>query len=395
VTGIAPLETGLIEWCGCDKMCDGGFQKRFRGVEKEAYGEGKCFEENAPARLEYTPCNTMSCDSLLELPEQHPYVECGMKVDVIMIVDGSVGPDEFELTKAFAATFAEAMHLGADGVEMAALLFSGPKTWTNFYYCMGWSTPDSDWDMSEGCGMQWVQHLTPNMSEVTESVTNMAWPQGLTMTHVALDTTLHELSEGREDTPAVVIVVTDGVPTDLQSTFRAAESVRKGARLMFALVGSGTVSIIHDAEQMASEPYEHNVLHVNNFTSLTSPDTINHIISDFCPKLEREHCPYTMGPEGTACPGGPFASHECGASNQLYINDGKRWAAAGSLEDAPYVCGSICDASDDCGGFNYRNGNCYFRKVATPTGVCEGKNEAKDGATCFVRDSKDCKAALV
>eukprot|EP00971_Amphidinium_carterae_P190510 3780939-Amphidinium_carterae.1 len=60
------------------------------------------------------------------------------------------------------------------------------------------------------------------------------------MTHVALDTSLQELSEGREETPAVVIVVTDGAPTDLQSTIRAAETVRKGARLMFALVGSGT-----------------------------------------------------------------------------------------------------------------------------------------------------------
>jgi len=383
-------------------MCDGGFQKRFRGVAQEAYGEGQCFEEDDAERLEYTPCNTMSCESLLELTIEHPYVECDSKMDVIMLLDGSgsLGTTGWEATKEFAATFAEAMHLGADGVEMAALLFSGPKTWTNFYYCMGWQTPDSDWDMSEGCGMQWVQHLTPNMSEVNESVRNMQWPAGLTMTHVALDTSLQELSEGREETPAVVIVVTDGVPTDLQSTVRAAEAVRKGARLMFALVGSGTVSIIHSAEQMASAPYEHNVLHVNNFTTLTSPDTINHIISDFCPNLEREHCPYTMGPEGTAC---PFATtnprtDECGAPNQLYIaENGARFTEAGSLEDAPYVCGSICDSSDECGGFNYREGKCYFRRyVTTADAQCaNAPEETSNGATCFVRDNKECKAAVV
>eukprot|EP00971_Amphidinium_carterae_P032824 646107-Amphidinium_carterae.1 len=71
-----------------------------------------------------------------------------------------------------------------------------------------------------------------------------------------------------------------------------------------------------------------------------------------------------MGPEGTAC---PFATtnprtDECGAPNQLYIaENGARFTEAGSLEDAPYVCGSICDSSDECGGFNYREGKCYFR----------------------------------
>jgi len=380
-------------------MCDGGFQKRFRGVEKEAYGEGKCFEENAPARLEYTPCNTMSCDSLLELPEQHPYVECGMKVDVIMIVDGSVGPDEFELTKAFAATFAEAMHLGADGVEMAALLLSGPKTHMDHRIGMGQATPDSDWN-NERLGTQWVQHLTPNMSEVTEAVTNMVRPQdswsGYPMMQGALDMALHELSDGREDTPGVVIVVTDTTSIETHATERAAKDVRKGARLMFALVGSGVVRFLPWYKRTASQPAEHNILHVNNFTSLTSPDTINHIISDFCTtKLEPKLCPYTMGPVGMPCPEGG-SSTECGSMrNRVNIYHGTS-AAYASLEEAPYMCGPICDASDDCGGFEHRNGLCLFRRVATPTGICEGHENPPDGySTCFVRDSKDCKADWV
>eukprot|EP00971_Amphidinium_carterae_P143675 2846700-Amphidinium_carterae.1 len=115
----------------------------------------------------------------------------------------------------------------------------------------------------------------------------MEWPAGTTLTAKALDMAAEELSNGREDAQTVVIVITDGEPTDEDNVKEAADKLKKaGARVMWVLVGSKIQAVYDKVTAWASLPTSDNILEVANTTVLPDPATINAIVSDFCTALE-------------------------------------------------------------------------------------------------------------
>jgi len=386
------------EWCGCNKECDGGMQRRVRPVSREALGQGTCPEELDETRTEWQQCNTQPCAQYIVLPDGHPYLQCHQKMDVILLLDGSgsVGATGWAATIEFTKTFIQALDLGPDTANVAVLVFSGPWSNPNFDYCDGTqdvpSSMASSWDPMAACSMTWVEHFTDNSTVALEKLDAMSHPSGTTMTSLALELAMSELADGREDTPSVVVVVTDGVPNSKSNTAEAAAKLKEKSRLLWALVGSNIQRVRPDVEKWASVPYVSNIIDISDFDDLTAPDTVNGLLADFCVHLERQSCPYTAN-DGYLCP--ETASGDCSSSaNTLYIAAGGAAATEGikTAEDAEVMCGAICDSQPECGGFEWTNERCtYKRRATTAESECASATpEAKEYTTCFVREDYSC-----
>jgi len=278
------------EWTDCDKVCGGGSQKRIRPVAKEATGEGLCYdEEDEPYRLQFQPCNTQSCEDTFELNDTKPFLTCHSKVDVMLIMDGSgsLGEDGWFSSVDAAKKFTSTLALSEDEVELAMLLFSGPSNWRRLDICMGNRAAPRNWDEMKQCNMEWVSHFTDDMTSVTDAIDNLEWPSGTTLTAKALGMAKEELSNGREDAEPVIVIITDGEPTDEDNVKEAADELKRaGARVIWVLVGSRIQAVYDKVTLWASVPAHENIIEVANTTVLPDPATINAIISDFCTVLE-------------------------------------------------------------------------------------------------------------
>lgn len=250
----------------------------------EKRGQGKCAKWDHDSRLDFQDCNTFDCRELI--PATRTTVRCSAKIDVFIILDGSgsLGRYGWQESKEMAKKLTESMMGGDDRVNMAVLLFSGPRNWRILGDCTG-SDPNKRPNPVD-CGMRWVDHLTPNLDQVYRDVQNMNWPRRTTLTSLALAETGAEIIYGRPDAKSVVVVITDGKPMSPIKTGMAADELKKKARLMWVPVGKGVKSSIEDMKRWASKPARDNVLVVDTFASLKTPTTLNNMISGFCPQLE-------------------------------------------------------------------------------------------------------------
>merc|ERR1719440_39096 len=85
----------------------------------------------------------------------------------------------------------------------------------------------------EDCGIEQVTHFTEDLKKVDDLVTGLDWPQGSTLTSLALMTAKAEMALGRPDVHTIVIVFTDGRPLSFRKTGLAAHAIRKSARLIW------------------------------------------------------------------------------------------------------------------------------------------------------------------
>jgi len=279
------------EWTECDKQCGGGTQSRVRHIAEPAQGEGLCDTEHSPKRLQFQPCNTMSCEEvIMGLNDTRPYLECESKLDVILVMDGSgsLGQAGWDASVAAAKQFARAFDTANSEVELAMLLFSGPGNWDDLDTCMGFQRPwfPQFWDDMRDCKMEWVSHYTDDMPSVIDAIDQLSWPSGTTLTAKALEAAEAELANGRDDADTVIVVITDGQPTDDDQVQEIADYLKEKAKLVWVLVGNDVMQYREEVEGWASEPgYEH-VIEVHNISALPEPDSINSMIADFCPELE-------------------------------------------------------------------------------------------------------------
>jgi len=262
-------------WTACSKACDTGSMQRRKGVAAPPVGAGHCEQSESPTRTELTRCNEQTCEKNLQ---------CDSKLDIILLMDGSasLGEEGWKATKEAVAAFLGALHGGDDFVKVGVLLFSGPKTWTDYYACTG--TSSSSVDLRAQCGLEWVSHLTTDIAPVVTAVNALTFPAASTLTSMALALTHAEMmSGGRADSPTVVIVLTDGKPLNTYKTTKAAEEVRKSARLMFIPVTSSAP--LSSIKRWASQPTNENVINVEAFSDLSNSSTIDKIIADLCPTV--------------------------------------------------------------------------------------------------------------
>lgn len=271
-------------WGKCDQQCGSGRRKKTREIWAQAEGEGLCWEKNDPLRLEFENCNTQTCESLL--PVGREIVECDAKLDVMLLLDGSGSLTQtgWDATKNATKKFIEAMHLAPDKVEVAVLLFSGPSNFWTMLSCMRGSSATKSFDTMAQCSLQWVSKLTPDMGQLMDSIDNMQWPKGTTLTHLALQLADMNLMEGRSDASSVVIVVTDGVPQDPTQTFgQAAHLSEKLSNLVWVPVGWHAPAA--EMKKWSTELINNKVVEVKEFEQLAAAGTLNQIIADMCPAI--------------------------------------------------------------------------------------------------------------
>merc|ERR1719353_2783382 len=114
---------------------------------------------------------------------------------------------------------------------MSVILYSGPRTWGGVYKCIGRNA--KKFDRETVCKIKMVTHFTSDLAKVKQLVTGLTWPQGSTLISLALMTAKAELSLGRKNSKAGVIVFTDGRPLSFRNTGIASKALRKSARLVW------------------------------------------------------------------------------------------------------------------------------------------------------------------
>merc|ERR550539_2082525 len=148
-----------------------------------------------------------------------------------------MGPDGWSATHDFAKNFINRFASSGSDVMLSVILFSGPKTWSQFRECVGTGTINmTSVSQKDICGLNMVQHFTDDMPTALNAVEPLTHPNGTTLTSAALRMAQAELALSRPDSTAVVLVVSDGLPLSPRMTEAAATDIKKIARLMFVPV---------------------------------------------------------------------------------------------------------------------------------------------------------------
>jgi hypothetical protein len=240
-------------------------------IKHKAEGTGKCADEWSLKRLQYKECNMRRCITGMD---------CNRSLDVILLLDGSgsLGKEGWEAeifaAKKFVGAFKE-----SGKANVAAILFSGPRTWSGVKQCTGKSGTAVP---LEKCGIETVAHFTSDLEKVEKAIDGLKWPMGSTLTSLALMTAKAELALGRGDSHAIVVVFTDGRPLSFRKTELAAKAIRKAARLMWVPVTK--LAPLKEIKSWATRRWQENVVKVEDFEGLKQPSVITHLVADICPK---------------------------------------------------------------------------------------------------------------
>jgi len=274
--------TDWTKWSKCSKECDGGTKKRTKFVKEAAQGEGECPDMWSPKRLEYEQCGMQRCKVEAGKP-----LECHSSFDVILLIDGSgsLGKKGWNAEIKAAQTFIDAFSSPDAETNMAVILYSGPKTWGGVRKCFA-KNPAVPVDMEKTCGIKTVTHFTQDLNKVKQLVTGLDWPEGSTLTSLALMTAKSELSVGRGDAKSVVVVITDGRPLSYRATWVASHLLRKQARLVWVPVTK--YAPLKFIKKCATRRWQENVVLVESFAELEKPDVVTHLVANICPKEDPE-----------------------------------------------------------------------------------------------------------
>jgi hypothetical protein len=266
--------------------------KREKYMKHAAEGAGKCPDMWSVKRLEYKECNKFEC----RLNASLPTITCNRSMDIVLLIDGSgsLGTQGWNAEIKAANTFVDAFIAGGADAEIAVILFSGPRTWSGVDQCIGQS--GSNVDIESVCQIKTITHFTSDLQNVKTLISGMTWPQGSTLTSVALLSAKNELSMGRKDSHSTMIVFTDGRPLSYRKTMLASREVRKVARLVWVPVTK--FAPLKDIKQWATRRWEENVVVVKSFGDLESPDVVTRIVANICPSESPsvEYIPGTQQP---------------------------------------------------------------------------------------------------
>merc|ERR1719160_1653094 len=231
------------KWSACSKDCDGGSQKRQKFVKHEPEGAGECAGEWSVKRLQYKKCNMVRC----KVPDEDKALPCNRSLDVILLIDGSgsLGKEGWAQEIKAAQLFVDAF-TDSGKANMAVIMYSGPKTWSGVEKCTGKQETPID---PEKCGIKMVTHFTEDMKKVKNLINGLDWPQGSTLTSLALIT---------------------------------AKAVRKAARLVWVPVTK--FAPLKHIKSWATRRWQENVVLVKEFDKLGKAETVTHIVADICPK---------------------------------------------------------------------------------------------------------------
>jgi len=264
--------SGWTKWGTCSKDCDGGTKKRQKFVKTVAEGAGKCAGAWSLKRLEYKACNMKRCNAIMT---------CNKTLDIVLLIDGSGSLGK----RGWSAEIQAAQNLvGAFAVasqaEIAVILYSGPRTWSGVFKCYARNTKKVDRDKI--CGIKIITHFTNDLKKVKSLIAGLTWPNGGTLTSLALMTAKAELALGTKNAHSNVIVFTDGRPLFSRSTLLASRAIRAAARLVWVPVTK--YAPLKEIRKWATRRWQENVVKVSSFANLKKPDVVTHIVANICPK---------------------------------------------------------------------------------------------------------------
>jgi hypothetical protein len=208
-------------------------------------------------------------------------MKCNKTLDVVLLLDGSgsLGQAGWDASIKASKIFIEALAAPSEKkVDLAVILFSGPRTWSGVYKCIGASTTSVTLDF---CGIKTVTSFTNDMTQATELVDKLTWPMGSTLTSLALMTAKGMLNLGRQNVHSVVVVMTDGRPMSYRKTTVASREIRKMARLVWVPVTN--FAPLGWIKLWATRRWEENVVAVDDFATLSKGEVMTHVIADICP----------------------------------------------------------------------------------------------------------------
>jgi len=269
--------TEWTKWSWCSKDCDGGTRKRQKFVKQAPQGAGKCPNRWSKDRLQYKKCNMKRC----KVPLEKQVMTCNASVDVVFLIDGSgsLGKTGWKAEIKAANMFVDAFSGTGAQANMAVILYSGPRTWGGVRKCVGRNSKKVD--IEKTCKIKTVTHFTDDMKKVKNLILGLDWPQGSTLTSLALATAKAELALGRKDSKSIVVVITDGRPLSYRSTGIAARNLRKSSRLVWVPVTK--YAPLKRIKWWATRRWQENVVQVKSFADLEKPDPVNHVIANICP----------------------------------------------------------------------------------------------------------------
>lgn len=272
-------------WSLCSKACDEGHRQRRKKVLEPERGQGTCIDEDDETRVHHDECNTFDCTELITPPRDT--LKCTSMVDLVIVLDGSgsLGSYGWRKSKQMTKKLIRQMVGGEQKVNLALLLFSGPRR-RMFDSCTGEGETRGPKPSPEQCQMFWISHLSTDTAAVLRGANRMRWPGRTTLTSLALAEAGNELLQGRQDASSVVVVITDGKPMSPIKTGKASADIKETARLIYIPVGKGIRSTIPKMKQWSSRPWEDNVIRIEHFSTLASSSTLNKMISGFCAVVE-------------------------------------------------------------------------------------------------------------
>merc|ERR1719231_1229447 len=118
-------------------------------------------------------------------------------------------------------------------------------------------------NMETVCKIKSIDHFTTDMKKVKTDIDALSWPQGSTLTSLALMTAKSELAYGRKESESIVIVITDGRPLSYRATGIAAKQIRKQARLVWVPVTR--YAPLGSIKRWATRRWQENVIRVKTF----------------------------------------------------------------------------------------------------------------------------------
>jgi hypothetical protein len=271
--------TGWTKWSKCSKDCDGGTTKRVKYIKSKAQGDGKCPGAWSKSRLNYKECNVQTCP----LPKGRLVMSCTRELDIVLLIDGSgsLGSKGWAAEIKGVQMFLDAFNVAGGNSKISVIVYSGPRTWGGVHKCFG--NNKKKIDMEKDCSITTVAHFTDKIDDLKTKVAGLTWPKGSTLTSLALMTALAELNLGRKNAHSNVILFTDGRPLSYRRTHYAARAVRKAARLVWVPVTR--FAPLKYIKKWATRRWEENVVVVKTFKDLESPDPINQIVANICPKV--------------------------------------------------------------------------------------------------------------
>jgi len=211
-------------------------------------------------------------------------LSCSKKLDVTLMLDGSgsLGKEGWDTTVKLAEAVAKDILSSGDN-QLSVILFSGPNTWGGVRKCMG--SKISMEDLSRICRIRRVtEYYESNLEAVQGKIDSMNFPKGSTMTSVALQVAMSDISGvGRKDAESIGIVVTDGRPMSYRRMRQAAKKFKKKGRLYF--VAMGRYAPMKQIKRWASRAWKKHVVVMKSLGS-----SAERAAKELKDQLESNHC---------------------------------------------------------------------------------------------------------